>query len=47
MEMSTDKNGNPVVIIYTPFITKGKKRCYKKDGGKYRLEIPLSKYKPR
>lgn len=47
--MTTELNakGEEVVVVFTPFITRGGKRIFKKDGGYYRLEIPKDKYKPR
>lgn len=47
MVIELNAKGEEVVIVFTPFITRGGKRVFKKDGGYYRLEIPKDKYKPR
>jgi hypothetical protein len=40
----TTKNPD-VVVIYRPFITRGGKRIFRKDGGMWKLEIPRDKFK--
>jgi hypothetical protein len=35
------------VVIFTPYITRNGKRIFHPTGGKYRLEIPKDKYRPR
>mgnify|MGYP003305785061 CR=1 FL=1 len=30
-------------VVYTPYITRNGKKVYRKNGGMYRFEVPISK----
>lgn len=45
MRFETNPNGEQVVVIFTPYITKHGKRIYHPQGGVFRIEIPAHKYR--